>query len=268
MNMEFATEQVVCFSPTKTTLKIVDAVAEGMGLKSVSRVDLTFPSENEAVDAAGDLAVIGVPVYSGRVPDLAVKRLRKHVQGKGRPAVLVVVYGNRAYDDALLELRNLAEELGFVPVAAGAFIGEHSFSTPELPVVPGYPTENHVEKARHFGAGVIEKMQAVESLDQMGELQVPGNFPYRDGAPVSTVSPKTRSEECTHCGECARMCPSQAITVTETAVETDPSGCIWCSACIRACPSGGRYWDAPRVHELNTFLHANHAEPKEPETFL
>ncbi len=266
--MRCETEEVIFFSPTKTTLKVVEAVAEGMGLDNVSRVDLTFPSENAPEAAAGDAVIIGVPVYAGRVPALAVERLRQRVQGKGRPAVLVAVYGNRAYEDTLLELRNLAEELGFVPIAAGAFIGEHSFSTPELPVAQGCPNENNLEKARLFGTRILEKLQKTTALDHIPALQVPGNFPHRDGMQPSSICPSTKEDLCTLCGECASMCPSQVVRVTDTGVETDPSGCIWCGACIKACPTEARFWNAPKINEINTFLHTNHADPKEPETFL
>ena len=52
----------------------------------------------------GDLLVVGMPVYSGRIPASALPALRKF-RGNGTPAVVVCVYGNRDYDDALLELR-------------------------------------------------------------------------------------------------------------------------------------------------------------------
>lgn len=43
-------------------------------------------------------------------------------------AIPIVLFGNRNYDDALIELRNLLEEDGFNTIAAGAFVGEHAFS--------------------------------------------------------------------------------------------------------------------------------------------
>ncbi|MFA6811422.1 MAG: NAD(P)H-dependent oxidoreductase [Desulfoplanes sp.] len=176
--MKCDTAQLIFFSPTKTTMKIVDAIGEGMKLSTpLSRIDLTFPLDTVPQGQASDVAVIGTPGYAGRVPALVVDRLRQNVQGKGRPAVLVVVYGNRAYEDALLELRNVAEELGFVPVGAAAFIGEHSFSTAELPVAAGRPDADDLKKARDFGSRIREKMQACGALDQLPLLQHTGNFP-------------------------------------------------------------------------------------------
>ena len=43
-------------------------------------------------------------------------------------AVPVVLFGNRNFDDGLIELRNILTEDGFMPVAGGAFVGEHAFS--------------------------------------------------------------------------------------------------------------------------------------------
>ena len=266
--MQCDTEQLIFFSPTKTTLQIVDAIGKGLGLTQVSRVDLTFSSDSASMDHAGDVVVIGTPVYAGRVPALAVERLRQNVQGKGRPAVLVVVYGNRAYEDALLELRNLAEELGFVPVAGAAFIGEHSFSTSELPVASGRPHEADLKKARAFGALAGDKIQKINALDQLPALRVPGHLPYRDGITPGPVSPDTHEELCTLCGECARVCPVSVVHVTDTGVVTDPVGCIRCSACIKGCPTGARFWNVPKIHEVTVFLHTKHAAPREPETFF
>ncbi len=50
------------------------------------------------------------------------------IKGNGAKAVAVVVYGNRDYDDTLLELKNVLEENGFVVGAMVAAIAEHSIA--------------------------------------------------------------------------------------------------------------------------------------------
>ena len=73
--------------------------------------------------SASDLLLIGVPVYMGRVPALIhewLVSLRLHQT----PTVCVVVYGNRVYEDALLELTDIVRGCGGIPIAGGAFIGE------------------------------------------------------------------------------------------------------------------------------------------------
>ena len=94
----------VYFSPTGNTKTAVELIAAQLSSQQ-SLLDLTGPGkrpdyhflENEAV-------IIGVPVYGGRVPAVAAERLKK-LHGRKTAAVLVVTYGNRAYEDALLELK-------------------------------------------------------------------------------------------------------------------------------------------------------------------
>ena len=136
--MDYTNIHVVYFSPTHTSAKVVHAVAEGMGALSYAESDLTYekPAEMESIE--GELTLVAVPVYGGRVPDVALERLQM-LRGKRTPVVPIVVYGNRDYDDALLELSDVLKRQGFVPVAAGAFVGEHSFSSAEYPVAAGRP---------------------------------------------------------------------------------------------------------------------------------
>jgi len=74
--------------------------------------------------AVEDAVVFGVPVYAGRVPNVLLKYLDK-VQGNGALAVPIVLFGNRNYDDALIELRNILEKNGFainnVSLGVGSF---------------------------------------------------------------------------------------------------------------------------------------------------
>lgn len=133
---------VICFSPTHTSRTIAEAVAAGMNAARIRTVDLTLDrSDSPITVGAGETVVLGAPVYAGRVAPEAVRRLRRiQVEaGASVPAVVTVTYGNRDYEDALVELYDLAVSLGLSPFAAGAFIGEHSYSTQEMPVAEGRP---------------------------------------------------------------------------------------------------------------------------------
>jgi Fe-S-cluster-containing hydrogenase component 2 len=256
----------IFFSPTGTTRLIVEAVADGLGAES-DPVDLTLPRRRDPASDNGP-AIIGVPVYAGRVPVLAAERLRRHVRGQGRPSVLVVVYGNRAFEDALLELRDLAEELGFVPVAGAAFVGEHSFSTAACPVAAGRPDLEDRNAARAFGQAVREKLARMSDPTRLPRLQVPGNFPYRDGVQPALISPETVAENCVLCGECARHCPTEAISVSADTVETNKALCLRCCACIRICRYAARVMLHPRILEFGQILHDNFGRRAEPEVFF
>jgi len=264
MNIQSA--DLVFFSPTGSTKTIVGHIGQGLDAPTFP-LDLTLSAECGERLADGEIAVIGVPVYAGRVPALAAARLRQGVRGDGRAAVLVVVYGNRAFEDALLELRDLARELGFVPVAAAAFVGEHSYSTPEAPVAPGRPDEADREKARLFGRQVRELLAGVVDVSELTPPDVPGNFPYREGVQRSDVAPETDASLCVLCGDCAEACPGGAITLLDDAVETNPSLCVRCCACIRICPTHARIMPE-RFREFGRMLNAKFPGRREPEFFL
>ena len=90
------------------------------------------------------------PVYSGRVPAVLIDCIDQF-EGDGAKAVVVGVYGNRHYDDALLEAADLLGERGFKVIAAGAFIGEHSMAPR---VGAGRPDADDLAVAAQFGHDV------------------------------------------------------------------------------------------------------------------
>lgn len=270
--MQVKTVQTICFSPTGTTRKVVAGIASGLGLGAAEEWDLTLPGAKipEFDGRKESLAVIGVPVYAGRIPATAVERLRAidaHNGGAGIPAVLVVTYGNRHYDDALVELKDLAEELGFKPVAAAAFIGEHSFSTEAMPVAQGRPDKEDVDKAARFGQAVADKLAELDSQESFNGFDVPGNHPYKEGWNQPPMSPSMDEELCSACGACAEVCPTGAISI-EPQPATDAAKCIMCAACVRACPAGARTMDVPLIQGINKKLYENFSERREPELFL
>jgi ferredoxin len=214
----------------------------------------------------GELALIGAPVYAGRIPPDAVRRLRR-LRAKDTPAAVVVVYGNRAYEDALIELRDLALEAGFVPVAGGAFIGEHSFSTEVMPIAHGRPDAQDLIEAAAFGRQIRAKLAGLYALDDLPLLHVPGNVPYQDRGGPAQISPETQGALCPLCGTCATVCPTAAIALDD-AVETDPEACILCCACVKNCPTGARVLTDPRVVKLGRWLYADYRERKAPETYV
>lgn len=290
---------VICFSPTHTSKTIAEAVAAGMdgiycgsgegtGVAAscpgtVKTIDLTLDrSEEPVILAQGEAVVIGAPVYAGRVAPEAVKRL-KRIQvaaGASVPAVVTVTYGNRDYEDALVELYDLTLSLGLIPFAAGAFIGEHSYSTPEMPVAEGRPDSMDIADARIFGGQCARKL---DSSGAFAPFHIKGNRPYKEPSrPASDTSRTAQSSSgspakpapsvplttdgCPLCGECVRVCPTGAVSIDMNArkVLTDPALCIRCCACVRACPAGLRTYSTP----FAAFLHEHCSARREPETFL
>ena len=123
----------VYFSGTGTTEKTVRRIASGLSAAlsaPMEAFDFTLPAARQDDLSFGpeDLVVLGVPTYAGRVPNVLLPYLTGKVHGAATPAVPVVLFGNRNFDDSLMELRNIMTANGFMPVAAAAFVGEHSFS--------------------------------------------------------------------------------------------------------------------------------------------
>jgi ferredoxin len=266
--MPVTTASLVYFSPTHTTQRVLQAIARGLGLPMDREIDLTLPpaTESPQATAVSGVTLIGVPVYGGRVAETACDRLAR-VQGNGNPAVVVAVYGNRHFDDALLELREIATEQGFRPIAAAAFVGEHSFSSAEWPIAVGRPDPDDLRAAEEFGRRIAARLAAAPHPAETADVvRIPGSFPYREPGIARNAAPAWIEADCNYCYDCGSVCPTGAIATGET--EADPSLCIICGACIRKCPNGARRFEDPRVVGSMRWLNENCNVRREPELFL
>ena len=266
--MKIKQVKLVYFSPTGTTRKVLESIAEGIAVEDVEHINLTLPqgAKQTVPPFSDELVIIGAPVYGGRLPVDAVNRF-KQLKASKTLAILIVVYGNQKFEDALLELKNLAIESGFIPVAGGAFIGEHSFATKDVPIANGRPDSLDVQKAMDFGAKIKDKVTALQSPDAQMDLKIPGRFPYEaDGARPMTVSPVTKEDTCIVCGTCASVCPTAAISINES-VATNIELCIRCCACIKNCPTGARVMEDSKWKNIANWLNENCSARKEPQVF-
>ena len=259
--------KLIYFSPTGTTRKVLESIAKGIAAEGIEHIDLTLPgvAQQTIQPFSDELVIIGAPVYGGRLPADAISRF-KQLSASKTLAVVIVVYGNREFEDALLELKNLVMELGFCPIAGGAFIGEHSFATKDIPIAYGRPDNLDVQRAIDFGAEIKEKITTLQSADAQMDLEIPGRFPYESRMPLIAVSPTTEGETCTVCGTCASVCPTGAISVN-TSVATKIELCICCCACIKNCPTGARIWEDSKINKITAWLHENFSKRKEPSIF-
>lgn len=266
MNLNSA--KLVYFSPTGTTKTVVHGIAHGFAPKTHCAIDITTPQARTRplATARDELLVIGVPVYMGRVPALLGDWLGM-LEADGTPTVCVVVYGNRAYENALLELCDIMKERGAVPVAGAAYIGEHSFSTPELPTAHGRPDAGDMEHAARFGRNIREKLQATAAPSHLPDLHVPGSHPYEGITTLWDVDFIKVDDNCVQCGECADICPQGAIAADDSAA-IDHKKCITCCACIKHCPQSARTMKPGPVHDAAQRLASLYSERKEPECFV
>jgi len=256
------------FSPTGTTKKILHSIACGIGQSPVELVDITSPEARTRPlhTTEKDLLVLGVPVYMGRVPALLQSWLSS-IRPRRTPTVCVVVYGNRTYGDALLELHDSVKTRGGIPIAGAAYIGEHSFSSSELPTAEGRPDIRDLRHAEAFGRTIGEELLAITSLDHAANVHIPGTYPYGGITKLWSVDFIAVSHACTHRGTCAEICPVGAIDPEDTRI-IDTEKCISCCACIKHCPQGARTMKNGQVKEAAIRLHALYKERKEPECFV
>lgn len=240
------------FSPTGGTSKIAAAIA---GARMGTRIDLCSPVEPQEIPAGAPLLAV-VPVYGGRIPAIAAQRLLA-LQGNGNPAIAVVVYGNRAYEDALLELKNVLTEAGHQVIAAAAFIAEHSIIRS---IAADRPHADDLARAVEFGAAVEARLNG-----ELSTVDVPGNAEYRP-LPQMPATPLV-TDACGGCGMCARKCPVGAIPLSNPR-STDAAKCILCMRCVAICPRKARILPPPMVEAFTARLNAVASEPKQPEIYI
>ena len=106
--MHFSETELVYFSATGTTRKVIETIGKSLSVRSNDHNLLLHPIREDISIAPDHLTIVAMPVYNGRLPDYGTRSLT-HLKGNGTPAIAVVVYGNREYDDALLELKTLLE---------------------------------------------------------------------------------------------------------------------------------------------------------------
>lgn len=266
--MKVKSATVVHYSPTGTTRAVVDEIARGFNPNQLKRLDITPPEARTRGLSLSDneLLIIGVPVYMGRVPDLLSDWL-KALQGHNTPTVCVVVYGNRAYENALLELADIVSSQGCIPVAGAAYIGEHSFSDAGAPVAWGRPDADDLRHAAGFGQSVRDKLQLAPSPTEVPPAEVPGTRPYGGITQLWDVDFIAVSDDCIQCGICAEVCPMGAVDPQDSA-KIDQARCITCCACIKRCPEEARTMKSGPVKDAQQRLLSLYAEPKQPECFL
>lgn len=251
---------LITFSPTHTSKQVGEAIVRGTSISEITKTDLTLRPVGKLEIPENTLTVITVPVYGGKVVPLALERM-KDIHTSGAPAVLVVVYGNRAYEKALAELDAFASERGFKVIAGATFVGEHSYSTEQNPIAVGRPDADDLQFAETFGAKIRTKIEAAADMDKLyavdvSRIQRPRQafFPLfrflrkvvklrKSGVPMPRI-PAVDAELCNHCGYCAAHCPAGAIAKGDEC-NTDAEKCIRCCACVKGCPQKARTFDTP-----------------------
>lgn len=243
----------IIFSPTGGTKKVAHMIG-GHWSEGTVQIDLSNSETDFTKCLIGreDRVLIAMPSFGGRAPAIAIKRLRQIV-GNGAKCTLICVYGNRAYEDTLVEMEDAAKESGFHVIAAVAAVAEHSL-IPKY--ATGRPDASDQKQLEAFADRIEDKID--------GAVHIPGNRPYKKAGGVG-LCPKP-GRDCVKCGICAKGCPVKAIEPESFTV--DSSKCIACMRCVKRCPHHTRKVNGAMVSAAAMALKKACSIKKENELFL
>lgn len=246
------------FSPTGGTKKVMDILTKGLSMDGQIDFSVADADYSAYSFTKEDVCLIGVPSFGGRVPAIVLKRM-KQMRVNGTMAVLVVVFGNRAYDDTLLELKNEASACGYTVGPAVAAVAEHSIMHQ---YGKGRPDAQDEIELRQFSGKIAE---LITNRKDGKDIAVPGNLQYRE---YNGVLFKPRADKaCTKCGVCAAKCPVHAIPQDNPA-SLDEEKCISCMRCIAVCPQNARKLNKVVLFAASRAMKKAFADRKQNELYL
>lgn len=242
----------VFFSPTGGTEKMVRYIGTQFGNKE--DIDISLENSDCIMDKE-DFCIVGVPSFGGRAPEIAVKRLQQ-LKGNQTPALIIVTYGNRAYEDTLKELEDVMEMQGFVCIGAAAIVTEHSIMHQ---FGMGRPNEEDYIEIDKFVTEIKKRLSS-----EYKKIKLPGNTPYKE-LKIASMQPQV-SDNCEKCGLCARKCPAGAISI-ENPQQLDSDKCISCMRCVSICPYKARKCDEEKLEKMIERLKGVCSEYKQNEFY-
>ena len=248
----------IYFSPTGGTKKVLDILMNEWQIEK-EMIDLSVQGFDQRYQLdRNDLCMIAVATYRWLVPEIVINRLVK-IKGDYTQTILIVVYGNRDYEDTLLELKDVMKDNGFNSIAAISAVAKHSIMNK---FASDRPNEMDKMQLEVFSK---EIMHLVDTKEKYDDLKVPGNFPYHQykGVPFK---PKA-NKRCNGCGICARACPTQAISL-ELSKIVDKNKCISCMRCVNICPNHARQINPLLLKFASKFMAKSCSLRKENQLFF
>lgn len=244
---------IVSFSPTGKSLNAMRKLSElfGGGFKEIDLCVLSERKKNFKFKS-DDFVIVGSPVYGGRIPP--VEGLFSNISGENTPCVVCSCFGNRDYDDALIELKNKIESEGFKCIGACALVIPHVYSSV---LGKDRPDEQDIKQMKTFAQAVSEKLKKGD----FATITVKGNYPYKEWKMGGDVP--VPDDNCIKCRKCAADCPVGAINNGD--FRADEKTCIRCTRCLYVCPVSCRKMDFSAVTKR---LEENFSRRKDNEYFV
>ncbi|WP_194191264.1 4Fe-4S binding protein [Clostridium chrysemydis] len=246
----------VFFSPTGGTKKALDVLLKNID-ENYTEIDLTVKDnrEKDYVFKKDDLVVVAAPVYAGRIP--MVTDLFSNLKGDNTPLIVMATYGNRHYDDALIQLKTILSKRGFKVIGGIAPVIPHIYSKK---LGANRPDIEDSKVILEFRDKILEKLEN----NDLSEVYLPGNSdlePLKE-KPGSNILKYFNEGKCNNCRVCINLCPVSAISEDR---EIDKSLCINCMRCVKVCKSNARDFDDSKIKE---YLESNYLKRREIEYYL
>lgn len=269
----------VYFSAVRNTREITVEIAGKLAARLQAILcedDFTLPGAREQARTfePDELVVFGVPTYAGRVPNKVLPFVQTLFKGNDTPAVPVVTFGNRSFDNSLNELRIELSQHGFLPVTMAAFVTPHVMSDVLGAGRPDMTDRMLLEELCMRTARYVSVAEDTAALRDLRVLPPPTEVgPYYtpleangEKANFLKAKPVTDTARCTGCKTCVNVCPMGSVDKDD--VTLTPGICIKCHACIRKCPVGARSFTDASLRSHIEMLETNYAKRAESEVFF
>jgi len=258
---------IIYFSATGTTKAVVTAISKGLN-GNVHFTDITLPEKRKNVTTInGDLIIIAIPVYGERIPHFLFDYM-KQIKGDGALLAAVSVYGNMGFGISLEQFKDFAKTNNFRLIAAGAFIGQHTYASKEAPVAYGRPDDGDLRQAELFARSIQQKIESGDfACPEIPGCTLPGFITELpdSGTRFLVRQPRIEGTSCNACGACARKCPLGAIDLKT--LEINESKCLRCYACVKICPKEARI-SGLRLPVFKSIFYYAGMKRKENQIFL